>query len=164
MQSIEKPKKKRTPPKTSIPLDRVRWQLAKLWLGLATPILLILIGQSMFGKYQSKVQAVWSWALPTLMPTLSLIITVLGANAIGSAGDRKRKVKRSFYAIALWLSALYLLLILLTLLVEPFTPFEAVELLNLSSLWLGPFQGLVAAALAILFFTEQAKETRAAKP
>jgi hypothetical protein len=161
MERVEKPKKKKTSPQTSISLDRVRWQLAKLWLGLAIPIFLILIGQSMFGKYQTKVQAVWSWALPTLMPTLALIITVLGANAIGAAEDGKRRVKRSFYIIAFGLSALYLLLILITLLIEPFTPFEALELLNLSSLWLGPFQGLVASALAILFFTKQAEENRA---
>lgn len=117
----------------------------------------------MFGKYQTKVQAVWSWALPTLMPTLALIITVLGANAIGSDRDDKRRVKRSFYLIAFGLSAIYLSLILVTLLAEPFTPFEALELLNLSSLWLGPFQGLVASALAILFFTRQAGENRDAK-
>lgn len=156
MESSEKPKKKSTPSKNTIPLDRVRWQLAKLWLGLATPIFVILIGQSVFGKYHEKVQAVWSWALPTLMPTLALIITVLGANAIGAVEDKKRRVKRSFYLVAFGLSAIYLLLILITLLIEPFTPFEALDLLNLSSLWLGPFQGLVASALAILFFTRRA--------
>lgn len=154
----ENPRRRRATSQATVTLDHVRWQLAKLWFSLSGTIFLILIIQSMFGKYQGKVQAVWSWALPTLMPTLALIITVLGASALGASRDGSRKVKRSFYIISLWLSALYLLLIIVTLLVEPFTPFESLELLNLSSLWLGPFQGLVASALAILFFSRQAEE------
>jgi len=153
MKNAEKTKRRKAD--ETMLLDHVRWQLAKLWFGLGTPILLILIGQSMFGKYAGKAQAVWSWALPTLMPTLALIITVLGANALVDVNDQKRKVKRSFYLLALTLSSLYLVLILATLLIEPFTPSEPLELLNLSSLWLGPLQGLVASALAILFFTKQ---------
>jgi hypothetical protein len=140
-------------PKT-VPLDQVRWQLAKLWFGVAGPILLILIAQSAFGKYQGKVQSVWGWALPTIMPTLSLILAALASNAL-EPEESKAEVRRPFYRTACWLSAAYLILVLATVLIEPFTKYEATELMALSNLWLGPFQGLVASAIGVLFFTKQ---------
>ena len=140
--------------KDALSLEQVRWKLAALWFIGGAVITLLLITQSVLGKYPGKVQNVWSWALPTIMPTLSLIITVLGANAWAVNGaDDNRMVRRTFFRVAYGISASYLLLVLASILVEPFTPFEPVELLNLSSLWLAPFQGLAASAIAILFFT-----------
>lgn len=97
---------------------------------------------------------VWSWALPSLMPTLTLIVSVLGANAL-EPQDEGVNVRKGFYRMAIWLSAAYLFLILFTILIEPFTNFDSAELLNLSNLWLGPFQGLVASAVGLLFFTKK---------
>lgn len=141
---------------TTIPLDRARWQLAKLWFVLVTPTIGILIIQSIFGKYEGRAHNIWGWALPTVMPTLSLIIAALGATAL-EADKSKAEVKRPFYATACWLSAVYLLLILATILVEPLTHYESLELLGLSNLWLGPFQGLVASSIGVLFLTKQPK-------
>ena len=143
-----------------IHLDQVRWSLAKLWLSCAGIIFLILILQSVFGKYAAKVQEVWGWALPTLMPTLSLIITVLGASALKKDRDQTY-VRRNYYQVSFWLSAAYLLLILAIILIEPFTKREPVELMQLSNLWLGPFQGLVAAAIGVLFFSKESSSTTA---
>ncbi len=138
----------------TIQLDRVRWSLAKLWFSLAGIIFLILILQSIFGKYSAKVEEVWGWALPTILPTLSLIITVLGASALEKERD-ETYVRRNYYRITFWLSLAYLMLILAIILIEPFTTREPVELMQLSSLWLGPFQGLVASAIGVLFFTKE---------
>jgi hypothetical protein len=86
-----------------------------------------------------------------------LILTVLGANALEPEED-KVEVRKTFYTIAYYLSLGYLLLIFATILVEPFTQFEPLELLKLSNLWLGPFQGLVASSMGFLFFSKQAKK------
>jgi hypothetical protein len=137
-----------------MPLDGVRWRLARLWLLLAGLIILILIVQSATGKYAGKVQNVWSWALPTIMPTLSLIVTVLGANAL-EAQPQAAKVRRSFYLVALWLSAIYLILVLCTITLDSVTTYDPLELLTVSNLWLGPLQGVVASSIAVLFFTKQ---------
>jgi hypothetical protein len=137
-----------------VPLSRARSRLAAQWLIGAGIIFLLLILQSVFGKYHDKAQQVWSWALPSLMPTLTLIISVLGANAL-EPQDEGGYVRKSFYRLAMLLSAAYLILILFTILIEPFTTFDSAQLLNLSNLWLGPFQGFVASAIGLLFFTKK---------
>lgn len=139
---------------TTVPLNRARSRLAAQWLIGAGIIFLFLILQSVFGKYHDKAQQVWSWALPSLMPTLTLIISVLGANAL-EPQDEGGYVRKSFYHLAMWLSTAYLVLILFTILIEPFTTFDSAQLLNLSNLWLGPFQGFVASAIGLLFFTKK---------
>ena len=138
----------------TLPLSHARSRLAAQWLIGAGTIFALLIVQCVFGKYQTKPQAVWSWALPALMPTLTLIISVLGANALEPA-DEDVLVRKSFYRLSYWLSAAYLALLLFTILVEPFTSFDPVELLNLSNLWLGPFQGFVVSMIGLLFFTKK---------
>jgi hypothetical protein len=140
-----------------IRLDEVRWKLAKLWLIMSMGFALLLIGQSVMNKYAGKVTDVWSWALPTIIPTLSLILTVLGASSNETSKDDQTRIKKPFYRAAYWLSVVYLSLILGVILVEPFTPYDPLELLKLSNLWLGPIQGLVASSMATLFFTKKAK-------
>ena|SRR5215475_14860370 len=140
-----------------IQLDEVRWKLAKLWLIMSTVFALLLIGQSVMNKYAGKVTDVWSWALPTIIPTLSLILTVLGATSNQNNKDDQTGIKKPFYRAVYWISVFYLSLILGTVLAEPFTPYAPLELLKLSNLWLGPIQGLVASSMAALFFTKKAK-------
>ena len=137
-----------------IPLERARLQLAKLWFIGSGLIVLILIAQSIFGKYQGEAQDVWSWALPTIVPTLSLIIAILGAGALEPINN-EITVRQTFHTFAYWLSCAYLFVILATIGAEPFTAYEPLQLLNLSNLWLAPFQGLVTSAIGVLFFTKQ---------
>jgi len=148
------PKRKGKDP--TILLHIARWKLARLWLLLSGLIALVLIIQSTMGKYPGKAQNVWSWALPTILPTLSLILAVLGANALDPE-DKSVTVRKTFYSLAVGLSLAYLLLVLLTLTLDPMTPYESVELMTLSNLWLGPFQGVVASAIAVLFFSRKSE-------
>lgn len=151
----------------TIPLGKARYKLALLWLPGAG----IIFGtQSSLGDiYEGRLTEVWSWALPALLPTISLILSVLGANAIeetdGSNADSP-VLKRSFYKIALGLSVFYLLLILATILLQPIAvsntskeKFFAVDFLKQSQLWLSPIQGLVISALGVLFFSKKKPET-----
>jgi hypothetical protein len=64
-------------------------------------------------------------------------------------------VRRSFFQIAFGFSAFYLLLILLTLAIQPFTQTGPLQLMRLSNLWLGPVQGLVASAIGVLFVSKK---------
>ena len=141
-----------TPKKGSILLDQARIGLARLWLFGSGLIASILIAQSVAGKYEGVVQDVWSWALPSIIPTLSLILAVLGANALGKE-KKQNRVQRTFYTITFWLSASYLVLILSTLAVEPLVALDAPSLYKLSNLWLAPFQGFVTSSMGVLFFT-----------
>jgi len=130
-------------------------QLAVLWLSLSSIIFLTLIVQSLMLVYGTDVQGVWGWILPTIFPTLGMIVTVLGYTALDpSLGDSV--VRRDFLIVALSLSGAYLLFVLMTILMQPLSTGAPFELMKMSNLWLGPFQGLVASALGVLFVSKQA--------
>ena len=65
-----------------ISLDVVRARLSAVWLGGASLILMLVVLQSLLGKYQTKTQEAWGWLLPTIMPTLGMIVSVLGYTAL----------------------------------------------------------------------------------
>lgn len=95
---------------------------------------------------------VWAWILPLLFPTLGLIVTTIVATRV--PGGRPERVRCSFAYAALAFSVFYLLLIAITLLLQPFyatSPSDAVAKMQLSNLWLGPLQALVTSALAVAF-------------
>jgi len=137
-----------------IPLDRVRTRLAALWLGAAALIFLTLVIQSLRLVYGAGVQEVWGWILPTLMPSLGMIVTVLGYTALDPALGAT-VVRKSYFTLAFWLSASYLALVFVTIAIQPFSPANPIELMRMSNLWLGPFQGLVASALGVLFVSKR---------
>ncbi len=68
-------------PQNTAPLEDVRNQLTKLWMpGCGVPFLL-LIGQSVMHVYDPKTQEVWSWFLPNILPSLSVMISTLALTA-----------------------------------------------------------------------------------
>jgi hypothetical protein len=133
-----------------IPLDTVRAGLATIWFVGALATTLILVLQSLLGKFGDEVQEAWGWLLPTIMPTLGMILAVLSYTALNPAA-LDAVVRRSFYRIAKWLSIFYLGLVALTLLIQPFSTKGPLELVRMSNLWLGPMQGLVGTSLGVLF-------------
>lgn len=145
---------KNLPKKDLIPLDVVRARLALLWLLSACLIFVTLVLQSLRLVYGDQTQEVWGWILPTVMPTLALIVTVLGYSALDPALSRA-VVRRSFFHVSFYLSLAYLSLTYLTILVQPLTTGDPIELMQMSNLWLGPFQGLVASALGVLFVSKR---------
>ncbi len=64
--------------------------------------------------------------------------------------NEQRTVKRFFFRGAVGLSLVYLLVLLLTMLLEPVAGTQDMKYFNLSSYWLSPIQGLVVAALGAL--------------
>ncbi len=150
---------KKIPTADLLPLDTVRTLLGVVWLGGGSIIFVIVVLQSLLGRYGEKTQEAWGWLLPTIMPTLGMIVVVLGYTALDPLLSSS-VVRKSFFRVALWLSVLYLLLILLTILIQPWGGTEGVEGMRMSNLWLGPFQGIVASALGVLFVSKQQnKET-----
>ena len=153
------PKDPRTPipPDRMTPLDDVRVKLARVWLGGGGAIFLILVVQSLLHTYGDLTQEAWGWFLPTLMPSLGMIVTVLTYTALDPLMTGS-VVRKTFASIAMWLSILYLLTVSLTILIQPFASkdsVEAVGLMRTSNLWLGPLQGLVASALGVLFVSKE---------
>lgn len=144
-------------------LAEARWGLSKIWFSWGGMLFLIIVVQSIFGRYGEQVKEAWSWFIPTIIPTLSLMMGVLGAEAMLS-GDDVRNVKKNFYVITWWLSLGYLLILSITILLEPFAPMNAIELYLLSNFWLSPLQGIVGGAIALLFTSQRTEATPEVPP
>ena len=134
---------------------RISWQKCKrrfavLWFSYSGVIFTLVVVQSIFGHYGDYINDAWSWVLPNLLPSLSLIIGVLVMDTLGK-GVKIPTVDKFFFRLSYILSVFYLVLVSLTIFIQPFTYLSAIELMSLSNLWLGPFQGLVSASLGAFF-------------
>jgi len=143
-------------------LERARWRLAVIWFPGAAILFVTLVLQSMGGAYGKDLQRVWGWALPNFLPTLALMVSVFAADALKPNAGKPLLVRRNFCTLSMWLSIFYLLMLLLTVFAQPFirtyvgdTTTDRVEMLESSSIWLGPLQGVVVIALGVLFFMKE---------
>jgi hypothetical protein len=133
-------------------LSRSKWTLAIIWLVGAGLILTLMVGQSLFDVYGARTEEAWSWYLPTVMPSLSLILGVLVADfRAAKAAPESRRKSGPLLGLAIGVSVFYLAMVSLTLLVQPFLATPPLELMQRSNLWLGPLQGLAAATLGAFF-------------
>ncbi|HWS77775.1 MAG TPA: hypothetical protein VN205_05290 [Thermomonas sp.] len=148
-------------------LTRSKWMFASIWLGGAGLVFMILVVQSLVGRYGSQSGDAWAWYLPTVMPTLSLIIGVLAsdfraaATAAATAATMPATATdakvlpvpaKGLLWLGVGLSVFYLLLVAVTILAQPFLQdVSPIELMHRSNLWLGPLQGLTAGVLAAFF-------------
>lgn len=148
----------RLPEPDLVSLDGVRNRLAGLWFLGAVLIVGIVVLQSLLGKYGDRTENAWEWLLPTIMPTIGMIVSVLGYSALDATSSRFA-VRKSFYRIAIYLSVFYQFLVLLTILIQPVVGTDPIELMHTSNLWLGPIQGVVASALGVLFVSSKPKAT-----
>lgn len=132
-----------------VPLSEVRTSITRIWLIGAGFSAIILIVASILRGQADAAREVWSWFIPLVLPTIGLMVGVLGAAAMTDRDETF--VRSSFFNIAWWLSAAYLLVLSLTVLLEPFSPLRGAELHGMTNYWMGPFQGLVVGALGYLF-------------
>ena len=148
--------------RTTQPLEKARNRIAAVWFFGAFFPFIILVIQSIRGCYGDSVQKVWSWFVPTISPTLALILGVMGAMALSTNTD-KRVVKGFFLQLSIGLSVVYLLVLTLTIVLEPASPVHGIELYQMSNYWLSPIQGLAVATITVLF-TSQEKGGKASEP
>ena len=134
-----------------VSMETSRRRLAILWFAGGGVVFLTLLAQTLAGRYGERVEQAWGWMLPSVMPTLSLIVAVLVMSSRRRASP-KTVVDRFFYRLSWWLSAVYLATVAATLFVQPLTRWAPLDLMERSNLWLGPMQGLVTGSLAVFFF------------
>lgn len=133
-----------------IPMARCKRVLGTIWFLGAAFLFLLMIVQTIFGRYGSDATEAWGWLMPGLLPTLSLIVGVLVMDALGKSVKAKT-VDGFMFWLTSGLSVFYLVMLALPILLQPFSQLEPVALLKQSNLYLGPLQGLVSAALAAFF-------------
>jgi hypothetical protein len=125
-------------------------RLATLWLVGSAVIFFIILFQTFFDHYSGKAEEAWSWFLPTVLPTLSLMIGALVTDALGG-GSTEKRIDSFIFKLSFYLSIFYFVIVFLTVMMQPFVTNAAVKFLKQSNLWLAPIQGLVAASLGAFF-------------
>lgn len=131
-------------------MAKCKKRIAILWFFCAGTLFFIVLLQTILGRYGTQANEAWGWLLPTVMPTLSLIVGVLVAETLGKVAQKKY-VDRFIFRLTFGLSAVYFCVVALTILLQPFTSLPSLELMKQSNLWLGPLQGLVSASLGVFF-------------
>ncbi len=129
-------------------------RLATVWFIGSGFLFFLLFILASVGRFGGDADEAWAWFLPTIMPTLSLIIGVYVLDVMHQ-GVEDGSTDPFFFRLTFWLSISYLLAVALVLalpnvvfLTSGVTVFE---FMNQANLWLGPFQGLVAAAMGAFF-------------
>jgi|WetSurMetagenome_2_1015567.scaffolds.fasta_scaffold295757_2 hypothetical protein len=145
--------------KTHVSVSQWQQRLATVWLVGSGVLSVLFVVQTMLGHFGANSELAgdaWGWFVPTVMPTLSLMIGVLVTDALHKPAVRKHAADPFVSHLAMWLSIGYLLILLLTVLLAPFNSTNPITPLKTSRLWVDPMQGLVGAALGA-FFVKGAK-------
>ncbi len=131
-------------------MANARRRLALLWFIGAALVFVLVIAASIH-RDDRVVISLWSWFLPSIVPTLSLIVGVL-VSELGNDRSDGRRADAFLLMLSTWLSIAYLLLVALSLL------FHLIEWITLASsqLYLAPVQGLTATALSAFFVKRDA--------
>jgi hypothetical protein len=157
-----------------LPIEKARWSLAILWFFGAGVMFIALIVMSAGSKFAvgsvDKSSDVWGWLLPHLVPTLSLIVSVLASTAVDRGGPAMEEptVRKTFHRLTMGMSAFYLFLILVAILSSEYIQerhsddkFTVVDAMKSSNLWLLPLQGVVVLCIGTLFFKQESGKVKA---
>ena len=132
--------------------------LATIWFIGTFVLVMLVVVQSLMGKYGNRTDDAFGWLLPTFMPTASLITGVLISDQIRH--QPSHPVDPFVFLLTSILSSIYFLLVLLTILLAPFSQMGPLELMAMSNLWLGPVQGLVAGFMGVFFVQSRGTEEK----
>ena len=129
--------------------------LAVVWFGGAflsfiTLYLITTLGDS------TRASIFWEWYLPAVTPNLSLIVGVM-FNDIKYQPTKSERVDVFSYRVALWLSVVYLLMLLTTLLMLPFSDAPLDTYLKNSRFALALIQALATTALGAFYVRHRDK-------
>jgi cobalamin synthase len=136
-------------------MHTARKRLALAWFAGAGVCFVVLLFISFFAS-TADLTGLWEWFLPAIVPNLSLIIGVLVYTQRQQVATDTR-IDPFLYRLALWLSLLYVLLLLLPLVFFPVTGKTLPELLDISRLWLAAVQGLVTGVMGAFFVRQDGK-------
>lgn len=133
-------------------LADTRKKLLWLWLGFTAVLVILFFIQTLTGKYEGIEGKAWTWVFAHLLPALLLLFAAVLLNKNPS----KVLLRTTFRAVYFGALA-YLLLITVTLFSLPFATanWSIEEYLSKSYTWLMPFQVVLLAAFALLYFRKE---------
>jgi hypothetical protein len=130
-------------------IRRARGIISLFWISSCGLLIILVSFQTILGKYGHDWEIVWSWLSPLIFPILSLVVAVwtLSKNPV----EEKEVQSLPIFWGALLLSIFYMILLWGVILLEPLSELSWTDILKWSGWYLGPVQGVVAAAIGKLF-------------
>ena len=92
---------------THVSTRQCRKTLTIVWFSFGGGLMVFMIATSLLRRFGSSVSEAWGWFLPTLMPTLSLIVSVLVVDLSAGTDVVEKRVDRFLYRLALYLSIIH---------------------------------------------------------
>ena len=136
-----------------IPVVQCQWRLTYVWMIGVGVSFALLLAQTFTGKFGDQSPRAWSWFLPAVLPTLTLIVGSLvyqsRSASPGATADPR------LYRLSSGLSAIYLILVLFVLLSAAFPGPAPIERMTQSQIWVSPVQALVTSALGAFFVSKK---------
>ena len=129
-------------------------KLAVSWFLSSFAFFAIILAQTLFGKLDGNIQEAWSWAMSSVIPSLSLMLTVFLANL---NNNKDHQVDYFYYKLALGVTFGYFSILLAHILVQPFTGKKELDIINQSKIYIGSIQGVVSSCLGMFFVKKETK-------
>ena len=134
------------------PISKCQRRLLTLWgLGGAIALAIVIVQTAPGGAYASHAGELLDWFLPTVIPTISLMVGTVMANL--RAPDKEATVDQFTYRLVFWLSVLYLLLVIGVLLLYAQSPTPVADLKGSGRL-VTALYSIVGVALGALFVSK----------
>jgi uncharacterized BrkB/YihY/UPF0761 family membrane protein len=131
-------------------IGRARAILSGLWIGCSIPLVVVAMVLSMTKFDKEEWDIPWTWLVPLIIPTLSLIVAVWSTG--GAASDRKPVKSREVFWGTIALTLLYFLAIYLVIFLYPLARTDLATHLRTSVWYLGLLQCLATLALGKFYF------------
>ena len=123
-------------------------KIIQTWLIGILPTLLIVVVQSIGGKYEGENGSAWLWFLANTLPSIALVsYAFFNANLRNSLFISDKR-----YSVLFWLSVSYVVILLFSLLLQPLSTSSPIDTLKQSMYWLLPFQLLFLVPFSIAIF------------
>lgn len=132
--------------------------LLLIWLVGLTPTLSLVSIRTIVGAFSGVEQEVWSWFIPTFLPSVTLMIGAYSRVALDTEQDSVT-VDTFFFRLSIGLSIFYLLSLFLVIGYQPFAGDAVMTIFQRSSLFLAVIQGAVAACLGVFFMSQKREKT-----
>ena len=138
----------------TIGLQRAQNWLLVLWTIGGGVVFLVTLLKG-FDPSVTSVNRFWSWTIPSIFPTLLLIIGARAGAAIADRRGQEKEVDRLFFHVTVGVSAFYLTTTFTTLWAAIHWSNNSLDVLATSSYYLGPLQGLTSASLGAFFVSRK---------
>lgn len=138
-----------------IPLHQARTRITTLWYVGTLIFVGLLVLQSLSSRYGGRVEDVWKWGLPMVLPTAMLMLGVHAGPrklTVAARPEEEEGIEPLFYRVTIISSALYLGAVIAVLVMTSYTDgsVHPADYLAKQS-WLSALQALPTGAYGYLY-------------